>query len=366
MLIQDIPKDCKFWVVRSGDGGVYFNHFVHNSIVAIGHIDGMSFSNSILTNREDALALVLNYKKALLGKKESLASASNKAGQVSRFINGMSIGDIVITLDAKRICVGVIESGVYKSIDDVTIKNADGTVDERLLKYTLRRTVKWGKPQFRNNLPLAINNSFRANQTVFSVDEHWKELNHWLSVAFLSGNDAYISSRIEQTDGINNLDIAQYSIIINKIEAIAETIERNKERVSGDELAKLFKKTYGALREQRTFTVTTQQVFLSPGDLWAKTTGSRKKSILVICTFLVMFDITPTFADKKDQALFDENIDSISLLIDMVKQDENFDAVKSGLALKVPVQKLDKVNSVEKTMKKDIDDDVEPDNFEGI
>lgn len=367
MYIQDIPKNSKFWVVRSGDGGMFYDHFVHNSIAAIGHIDAMEFSNQTLSNKEEVIKLVHNYKNTLLEKKETLASASNKAGQVLRFINEMSVGDIIITLDAKRIIVGKITSNPYKDIESVTLLNVDGITDEKLLKFSLRRNVEWGKTQFRDKLPLAINNSFRANQTVFSANEYWKELNHWLSVAFISDNEAYISSRIEQTEGINNLDIAQYSIIINKIEAIAQTIADNDNLdFDNKELLALFENTYKELRKNRTFTVTTQQVFLSPGDLWAKTSGSRKKSLLVVCTFLIMFNIEPSFADDKDKIFFDNNYESISLLINKVKNDENFEEVKSGLALKVPTQKLNKKYKPANPQKKCYNDDVEPDDFEGI
>ena len=365
MYIQDIPKDSKFWVVRSGDGGMFYDHFIQNSIAAIGHIDAMDFNDQILGNKDEVIKLVLNYKNALLEKQETLASASNKAGQVLRFINEMSIGDIIITLDAKRIIVGKITSAPYKDIENATLLNVDGTTDEKLLKFSLRRKVEWGKTQFRDKLPLAINNSFRANQTVFSANEHWKELNHWLSVAFISDNEAYISSRIEQTKGINNLDIAQYSIIINKIEAIAQTIAENDNFDLDDtELVNLFENTYTKLRKSRTFTVTTQQVFLSPGDLWAKTSGNRTKSLLVVCTFLIMFNIEPSFADDKDKLFFDNNHASI---IDKVKHDENFEEVKEGLALKVPAQKLTNKNKPANPQKKRYDDDdVEPDDFEGI
>lgn len=367
MYIQDIPKDSKFWVVRSGDGGMFYDHFVHNSIAAIGHIDAMDFNDKILSNKDEVIKLVLNYKNSLLEKKETLASASNKSGQVLRFINEMSIGDVIITLDAKRIIVGKITSNPYKDIENITLLNVDGTTDEKLLKFSLRRKIEWGKTQFRDKLPLAINNSFRANQTVFSANEHWKELNHWLSVAFISDDDAFISSRIEQTEGINNLDIAQYSIIINKIEAIAQTIADNdNSNLDNEGLIDLFESTYKELRKSRTFTVTTQQVFLSPGDLWAKTSGDRKKSLLVVCTFLIMFNIEPSFADDNDKLFFENNQASISLLIDKVKHDENFEEVKNGLALKVPEQKLNKKNKTVNPQKKRYDDDVEPDDFEGI
>ncbi|EIX9388575.1 hypothetical protein FKL27_16735 [Klebsiella pneumoniae] len=263
--------------------------------------------------------------------------------------------------------VGKITSDPYKDIENATLLNVDGTTDEKLLKFSLRRKVEWGKTQFRDKLPLAINNSFRANQTVFSANEHWKELNHWLSVAFISDDEAYISSRIEQTEGINNLDIAQYSIIINKIEAIAQTIADNDNSNLDEEgLLDLFENTYKELRKSRTFTVTTQQVFLSPGDLWAKTSGNRKKSLLVVCTFLIMFNIEPSFADDNDKLFFENNHASISLLIDKVKNDENFEEVKNGLALKVPAQKLNKKNKSVNPQKKRYDDDVEPDDFEGI
>lgn len=369
MYIQDIPKDSKFWVVRSGDGGVFYNHFVHNSIVAIGHIDNMDYNDEILDNSDAVETLILKYKNALLEKKESLASASNKAGQVNRFINQMSIGDVVITLDGKRIIVGVIKSKPYKCTDNVTLKNIDGTTSELMLKFSLRRQVDWGKSQKRNTLSLAINNSFRANQTVFSANEHWKELNHWLSVAFISEGEAYISSRIEQKKGINNLDIAQYSIIINKIEAIAETLAENDiGKTSSEELIKIFEENYLELRRSRSFTVTTQQVFLSPGDLWAKSSGDRLKSLIVIATFLFMFGIEPTFASEQDKQFVDANRQAITLLIDKVKHDESFTEVQEGLDLHVPNQKISKNTESGTSQTVDVKDDtdVEPDDFEGM
>ncbi|UVC28434.1 hypothetical protein [Pantoea sp. SOD02] len=365
MYIQDISKTSKFWVVRSGDGGMFYDHFIHNSIIAIGHIDSMDYDNNTLKSSDSVETLVYKYKNTLLEKKETLASASNKAGQVNRFITDMAIGDVVITLDAKRIIVGVIKSETYKKNDSVTLKNVDGSTSELMLKFTLRRDVDWGKTQMRNKLSLAINNSFRANQTVFSANEHWKELNHWLSVAFISDGEAYISSRIEQKDGINNLDIAQYSIIINKIEAIAETLAYNDtDEFSDDDLLALFEENYKELRKNRSFTVTTQQVFLSPGDLWAKTSGDRLKSLLVISTFLLMFNIEPSFANENDKQFIDSNRDSISLLLEKVKSDESFTEVQQGLDLHVPHQKISK--NTEREASTNNGSDVEPDDFEGM
>lgn len=72
MYIQDIPKDSKFWVVRSGDGGMFYDHFVHNSIAAIGHIDAMEFSDQTLSNKDEVIKLVYNYKQTLLEKRKHL------------------------------------------------------------------------------------------------------------------------------------------------------------------------------------------------------------------------------------------------------------------------------------------------------
>lgn len=367
MYIQDIPKDKKFWVIRSGDAGVFYEHFVHNSIVAIGHIDKLDFNNKVLSDENEVKKLVIGYKENLIKNKETIASASNKAGQVLRFINDISIGDIVITLDAKRIIVGVVTSNAYKETNDVTLTNIDGTTSDLLLKFSLRRNVDWGKNQFRSNLPLAINNSFRANQTVFSANEHWKELNHWLSVAFISEGDAYISSRIEQTEGINNLDIAQYAIIINKIEAIGEAIlKAGNSEYNQEELLKLFEDTYKNLRKNRDFTVTTQQVFLSPGDLWAKSSGDRNKSLIIISAFLLMFNIEPSFAKSADKKFIDEHRAAITLMLEKVKEDESFSDVQEGLALKIPVQKINESKKTKNEKPNESESNNEPDDFEGM
>ncbi|MGX4747371.1 hypothetical protein ACWJIJ_00510 [Morganella morganii] len=342
MFIQDIPKDKKFWVVRSGDAGVFYEHFVRNGIVAIGHLDNFDYDEKILSNSNEVNKLIVRYKKQLIEKKETLSASSNKAGQVLRFINELSIGDYIITLDPQQICVGVITSESYKDSDYITIVNDDVTHDD-IMKYTLRRKVDWGKNQNRKTLPLAINNSFRANQTVFSVSEHWKALNHWLSVAFISDDEAYISSRIEQKDGIHNLDITQYSTLINKIEAIAETLISNDiSEYSDSELIDLFNVTYKKLRKNRDFTVTTQQVFLSPGDLWAKIKGSRDKSLIVVYTFLLLFQVSPSFANDRDKDFVSLNHHAIVTILDIVKENEDFPEVKAGLKLRIPSQKIDK------------------------
>ncbi|SQI34909.1 Uncharacterised protein [Providencia alcalifaciens] len=286
--------------------------------------------------------LVIRYKQSLLMKKEPLASVTNRTGQVLRFIKDISIGDYVMTMDSKRIAVGVITSDPYKNINKVTIRdNNDDSISSTVLEFTLRRNVSWGKTQYRDKLPLAINNSFRANQSVFSASDHWKELNHWMSVAFISDGDAYISSRIEQRDGISNLDVTQYSTIINKIEAAADLLASDSVDVNTeDELIGLLEAKYKELRKRRSFTVTTQQVFLSPGDLWAKTSGGRNKSLLVVAMFLMLFDITPTYSNKDDSDFVSEHRDKMLVMLDEIKKEESFSDVQKGLDLRVPSQKM--------------------------
>ncbi len=363
MFIHDVPSNRRFWVVRS-DGGAYYSHFLANSLVAIGHLDNMDYSQSTLTNAEEKERLLIGYRRSLIDNNEQLASASNKAGQVSRFINEMNIGDYVITLSASRIVVGVITSQAYKSTESVTILNDDGSTNESLMQYSLRRNVMWGRSQDRGELPLVINNSFRANQTVFSANEHWKELNHWMSVAFISDGEAYISARIEQREGINNLDIAQYAIIINKIEAIAESLVQNStEHMTNEELILLFKQTYRQLRTDRSFTVTTQQVFLSPGDLWAKISGGRQKSLVFVCAFLMMFGTPVTFSNQNDESFINEHRTAIITMLNEVKVDEDFDEVRDGLRLRIPRQKITEESSQPINNQSD---DYELDNFEGM
>lgn len=153
MFIQDVPSNRKFWVVRS-DGGAYYNHFLANSLVAIGHLDNMDYSQSALINSEENQRLLIEYRRSLIENNEQPASASNKAGQVFRFINEMSIGDYIITLSSNRIVVGTITSQPYKSIDNVTILNDDGSTNETLMHYSLRRDVIWGDLRIEVNYHL--------------------------------------------------------------------------------------------------------------------------------------------------------------------------------------------------------------------
>lgn len=369
MLVQEISRNKKFWVVRSGDDGAFINHFSQGGIVAIGHIDALHFDSKTLSNSVEVDELLIRYSSEQQKNKASKSSASNRVGQVKRFIKQMEIGDIVITLSNDKIMAGEITSLPYRSIEDVVIPNekqsSSNTDPSSRMPYSLRRKVKWGKIESRDSIPLAINNSFKANQTVFSINDHWKALNHWLSVVFISADEAYVSSRINKKEGVNNFEITEYSIIINKLEALASLLSANASlEISDDDLICSFESTYSALRENRGFSLETQQVFLSPGDLWFKTNGSRIKSVIFISAFLLLFTGEATFADEIDRKIQSDNSDKIDMLVKHIKKNENFNAVEKGLALNLPKQKITRVD--ENKTKNNEFPESKPADFNGI
>lgn len=346
--VRVVDSSVNYWVVRAGEDAAYLSHFKYNNLVAIGHLDKMEFLPSDLEDRKQFLKLLSKYQKRLLDEKSSKASATNKSGQVYRFVTEMKIGDVIISLDEKHILTGVITSHAYKDNRQKVIRSKEGAVVGSPLTYSLRRNVSWGDPVSRNAAPAAVRSSLRANQAVFCVSEHWQTLNHWLSVLFTKDDAVYFSSKIMQTQQISNFDVSQFSRILNIFEAVASELSHSfKNDVHNDliyftdlygsaELNEFIDNAYEKCLRHREFQLKTQQSFMSPGDYWGSLTGDKVKNVIFITAFCALFNCEAVFADGMDMDIAITNKDAIDTLVEHIKEKEGFDYVEKGLKIKLP------------------------------
>jgi len=140
----------KVYVVRA-DYGHYTDAFLKNDYVGIGWFANKPDSYDLERIKE-------HYKKEY--PDDSKMRAAVNCGQINRFINEMSIKDIVITpYNNQNLIVGEISSEIY-------IKS-DGTSP-----YDIRKKVKWLKTDInRTNFSIPLQNTLRSSQTVFKVSQ---------------------------------------------------------------------------------------------------------------------------------------------------------------------------------------------------
>ncbi|MGL5373428.1 MAG: hypothetical protein ACRDA6_03365 [Aeromonas veronii] len=336
--VKLIDNDVEYWVVRAGHGGALLGSFIESKIVSIAHVDNMVFSDEDL-KPENAMRFISNYKhKNNKDGSSSLASVTNRASQLHNFILDMKVGDVVISMDSSRYIIGTVTSPPYKGTNTKFVRDEHGNLIGEQLSHMLRRNVEWTQSSYKRDVPQAIKSSFKANQTVFSMSEHKQSLNHWLSAVFMDSETAYISAKIRQQDDISNFDVAQYSIILNYIEAVACAVADAdadfdfSELISNEsKLDGFIKKSFDDLSRDRTFDLKTQQAFMSPGDYWGSIKGNDKKVIAFIIAFCVLYGIKPVFSSEDAELVAKDVSEIVSIAVAKIAKDNQFKLVKKGL-----------------------------------
>lgn len=205
----------KSWMVRAERNGRLFDAFKEKSVVAIGwpaigDLSGAKTRKVI----SDALAKVYPG-----GKAQSQAMA---AGQLHRFVNEMTVGDMIVTYDPSRrvYLIGEI-SGPYRH--DASIDPEDTQV----------RSVQWQGEVSRDLLSVESRNSLGSISTLFRLSN---EVAAELKKA-LSGNSSAVTdalapvSEAAEDDVFENMASRAHEFIKDKVNAL--TWDEMQELVAG-------------------------------------------------------------------------------------------------------------------------------------
>jgi predicted Mrr-cat superfamily restriction endonuclease len=339
----------EYWVIRSGKEGVNLNTYRENGTIAIEHLDCIeSINNSHLSERKVSL-LLSNYRDELKKQNKTKGSITNNVGQVRRFLTKISIGDIIVSLDDDKFCAGIVTSIPYISDTQLLLHGSDPSKPQ-YVPHKLRLDINWMPPQPRKDVPLSVRNSLRANQTVFSISEHWRHINHWLSVFFEKDGKIYISSKIKQNEGINNYYASQFGILLNTLEACASVYCSNINKINtieDEDILELIKSEFTFLAKNNGFELTSQQIYMSPGDSWSEypTTDPLKRAVY-IAAFSLLFNSNISYADSdlsNNQELTKQITiaqNSLKPIIDKIKEENQFSVIQDSLKLELPKQRL--------------------------
>lgn len=141
--VQTVSHASSYWMVRTM-GGVYYNDFIDNGFIAIGHND------ILLKDIKDSLKSGKNAQNKLRGKVAALHPEIERPGHVAsqliRFCQDLKIGDIVLVpgRNSFRLSICRVKSAVY---EDVNIVDENDKcpffkrIDVQILKSTSRTAL---------------------------------------------------------------------------------------------------------------------------------------------------------------------------------------------------------------------------------
>lgn len=291
-IIPHRQQSERHWVVRAS-GGRFVNHFIKYGVVSIGHITNFGTANippSQLDLREIKKLLELSANNE---DEKTLAQStvSNHARQVSDFIHEIKSGDLVITVDDANVAIGRVYGDAF--IDDAPLElsyTIGKTEKKFLMPYKLRRKIEWGPHFNRSSLPLTVEYSFRAHQTVFNIDKHWAYFYHLIYPVFRDDSNLYFGININQPKDIDSFYVSQLLAYFSDFEAVAKNLDLDAlPNLKVDNLNQLLNQ----LHKQITHELTCKAEFFSEGTLWwqypFKLLDSYKKTITLILALQVLF-----------------------------------------------------------------------------
>ncbi|WES88940.1 hypothetical protein [Dickeya fangzhongdai] len=347
---MDLNAAC--WVVRPGQSYAYYEEFLFGKVAAIGHLDDFISEETQITveNIKNIFKEVYinNANQGLT--KHSIAS---NLSQVKKFLFEMSIGDLIFTIGEGFIVAGVITSDAYISEVPISIgKNTAGS-NKNDLNFKLRRNVEWGQSYPKERIPLAVRRSFTANQTVFSTAEHIKYIYHWLNVIFISNGTVYASSRINQNQDIHHYSVTKFSETLNYFEALSILIEENfynKNLQDEIDVCNIINRL-SSLAEEGSLNLTTQQLFMSPGDYWTGFSGGNVAIVAFTIAICCLFNVKPVFANESENKIAEEIYTPVSTAVDKIRDENNMELVVGKLELAFPEQNRKVVSKSEELKK---------------
>jgi hypothetical protein len=257
-FLVERPATQRIWVVRAS-GGQYVRHFRQAGIVAIGHLNEVGLAEGPIPG-VNALDIERALKEAYPGRKK--ASITSHTKQVEAFCIAFKKDDLIVTLDADGLMIGrVFDTAAYIDTDPIVLKSSDGTEDK--MRHQLRRKVSWGPYISRKAVPIAMDMTLFAHQTVFNIDRYWASLYHLLYPCFTYQGRLYLSANIRQQDAIDNYSVSQLFGLLSGVEVMAKLLAANSDSWVQ------YPHNLPELREKLDLNLSSRAEFMSPGTVWS-------------------------------------------------------------------------------------------------
>lgn len=286
-ILPEKPENQRIWVVRAASGR-YLNNFLHDSMVAIGHIDGGIRPAERQTDYSPSKKEIQRLVESVPSESpRSRSTITSHVNQVKTFIHDMKIGDMVVTLNDSTLVFGRVIGKPYLDPSASVYEYLVGKRRKKVeLPYLLRRGVMWGPKIRRDAVPYSVENSIRSHQAVFSIDRHWEYIYHLLYPFFLADNQLHFSLRIQSQKDLDNYAIAQLFALFTELEILAKSVVQAPSLTDSPENYDDIEREY---IKTRPLEMKTKAEFMSPGSIWAHLPAEAGTIALIVIGIAVVF-----------------------------------------------------------------------------
>lgn len=322
-FLTERPASQRFWVVRAS-GGHFVRHFRSAGVIAIGHVDILGVPEGPLqsyTAEDFELAL------ARLEPDRPRGSVTSHARQAEAFCAAIQLDDLVITLDVQWLSVGRVTGAAFMDRQPVVMINSNGSEDE--MPHGLRRTVSWGPLLKRDSVPLAMEMTLFAHQTVFNIDRYWTSVYHLLFPCFTFEGRLYLSANIRQQSELDNYSISQLFGLLSGVEVMAKLFTNDSSAWQ----------TYPAnlpeLRTELDLSLTSKAEFMSPGTIWSSLLLDSSSLIAAAIIYVMLFGGDLKFF-KADGLIDTHTRQKFWALVLKLLESHDFKKIQKDLKVDVP------------------------------
>jgi hypothetical protein len=325
-FLVERPATQRVWVVRAS-GGQFVQHFKKFGLVAIGHLNDLTLENGTIAN-----VSALNFESALriADKDRSKASITSHVKQVEAFCSNINKDDLVVTIDSSALMIGRVTGDAYIDKSPLVIHYSDGFKHE--MQHKLRRAVSWGPLISRKSVPVAMEMTLFAHQTVFNIDRYWTSVYHLLYPCFTFEGKLYLSANIKQQEDIDNYSVSQLFSLLSGVEVMAKLMAKDSTQWQS------YPENLPELREELKLSLSSKAEFMSPGTVWSALALEPTSLIYAAVIYVMLFGGDLKFF--KADGLIDTHTRQ-KIWDRILKLKKTHDVEKITKQLKVEVPKLD-------------------------
>lgn len=339
-FLVERPATQRVWVIRAS-GGHYVRHFRQAEVMAIGHLNQIGLAKGPMTGTS-ALDIETALRKANLDRKK--ASITSHANQVEAFCIAIKKDDLIVTLDANDFMIGrVLGSAAYIDTDPIVLKNNDGSEDKMV--HQLRRKVSWGPYISRKAVPIAMEMSLFAHQTIFNIDRYWASVYHLLYPCFTFQGRLYLSANIRQQDAIDNYSVSQLFGLLSGVEVMAKLLAADSDAWVQ------YPDNLPELREKLKLNLSSKAEFMSPGTVWSTLVLDSTGILWAAVIYVMLFGGDLKFF-KADGIIDTHTRQKVWDLVLKLRKTHDIEKVQQKLKVEVPKLETEKIEVPAQTAKR--------------
>lgn len=203
-MIEAVPQNKKYWIVRS-EGGEYFDSYTNFNYVAIGH-EGITLKKindlkkSSINLDELRLKLKIHIESILPERNAGLI-----AGQLIRFIYEIKKGDIVVVPSESSAFISI---GIVQETQLIEVKDLD--LDRTGCPYRKRKKVKWYKTVSKKSSDILLRSALQSHQALNDITHYGNIVERSISDFFKINNETSIIINVNRESNVPAPDLLYF------------------------------------------------------------------------------------------------------------------------------------------------------------